>query len=163
MIRFLTKISLQFIAHVKNCAKICSDRFVHTWVRTKWNCNHIWIVMKNMLVKWVSGPMRDGISSRHDDVIKWKHVPRYQCQVPVTHLKKGHPYILSADVRSPNALKWLDLICWGRMTHICVSKLTNIGPDNGLSPGRRLAIIWTNAGMLLIRTLGINFSEIHTF
>ena len=31
---------------------------------------------------------------------------------------------------------------------------------NGLSPGRRQAIIWTNAGILLIRTLGTNFSEI---
>ena len=30
--------------------------------------------------------------------------------------------------------------------HICVSKLTIIGSDNGLSPGRHQAIIWTNAG-----------------
>ena len=43
---------------------------------------------------------------------------------------------------------------------LCVSKLTFIGSDNGLSPGRCQAIIWTNAGILLIRTLGINFSEI---
>ena len=49
---------------------------------------------------------------------------------------------------------------WGRVTHICVSKLSIIGSDNGLSPGRRQPIIWTNAGILLIRTLGINFSEI---
>ena len=34
---------------------------------------------------------------------------------------------------------------WGRVTHICVSKLTIIGSDNGLSPDRRQAIIWTNA------------------
>ena len=44
--------------------------------------------------------------------------------------------------------------------HICVSKQTIIGSDNGLSPGRRQAIIWTNAGILLIGTLGTNFSEI---
>ena len=49
---------------------------------------------------------------------------------------------------------------WGRVTHICVSKSTIIGSDNGLSPGQRQAIIWTNAGILLIRTLGTNFSEI---
>ena len=48
---------------------------------------------------------------------------------------------------------------WGRMTHICVGKLTNIGLDNGLSPGRRQAIIWTNARILLIGPLGRNFSE----
>ena len=56
---------------------------------------------------------------------------------------------------------------WGRVTHICVSKLHTIGSDNGLSPGRRQAIIRTNAGILLIRTLGTNFSdilgEIHSF
>ena len=56
---------------------------------------------------------------------------------------------------------------WGRVTHICVGNLTIIGPDNGLSPGRRQAIIWTNAGILLIGPGGTNFSEIligiHTF
>ena len=46
------------------------------------------------------------------------------------------------------------------MTHICVSNLTIIGSDNALSPGRRQAIIWTNAGILLIEPLGTNFSEI---
>ena len=45
---------------------------------------------------------------------------------------------------------------WGRVTHICVNKLTIIGSDNGLSPGRRQAIIWTNAGILLIGPLGTN-------
>ena len=56
---------------------------------------------------------------------------------------------------------------WGRVTHICVSKIIIIGSDNGLSPGRRQAIIWTNAGILLIEPSGTNFSEIlieiHTF
>ena len=78
--------------------------------------------------------------------------------------------------------------------HICVSKLTSkrttyklyitpcisvgkikhltwhdliIGSGNGLSPGQRQTIILTNAGILLIRILGTNFSEslspIHTF
>ena len=36
------------------------------------------------------------------------------------------------------------------MTHICVSKLYIIGSDNGLSPGRRHAIILTSADILLI-------------
>ena len=39
---------------------------------------------------------------------------------------------------------------WGRVTHICVSNLTIIGSDNGLSPDWRQAIIWANAGILLI-------------
>ena len=49
---------------------------------------------------------------------------------------------------------------WGRVTHICASKLTIIGSDNGLSPDRRQAIIWTNAGLLLIGPIGTNFSRI---
>ena len=56
---------------------------------------------------------------------------------------------------------------WGRVTIIRVGKLTIIDSDNGLSPGRRQTIIKTNAGILLIETLGTNFSEIlseiHTF
>ena len=48
---------------------------------------------------------------------------------------------------------------WGRVTYICVSKLTIIGSDNGLSPDQHQAIIWTNAGILLIGTIGTNFSE----
>ena len=46
------------------------------------------------------------------------------------------------------------------MAHICVSKLTIIGSDNGLSPCQRQAIIWTNVGILLIVTLETKFSEI---
>ena len=49
---------------------------------------------------------------------------------------------------------------WGRVTHICVSELTIIGLDNGLSPGRHQAIIWNNDGLLLIEPLGTNVSEI---
>ena len=60
-----------------------------------------------------------------------------------------------------------ELTHWGRVTHICIGNLTIIGSDNGLSPGRRQAIIWTSAGILLIGPLGTNFSEIlleiHTF
>ena len=48
----------------------------------------------------------------------------------------------------------------GRLTHICVGKLTNTGSDNGLSPWRRQVIIWTNAAILLNGPLGTNFSEI---
>ena len=49
---------------------------------------------------------------------------------------------------------------WGRVMHICVGKLTIMDSDNGLSPGQRQAIIWTNAGILLTGPLGTNFNEI---
>ena len=66
---------------------------------------------------------------------------------------------MSAILLSPNWFKkWVRVIqlCayglrlthWGRGTHICVSELTIIGSDNGLSPGRRQAIMWNNAGLL---------------
>ena len=59
---------------------------------------------------------------------------------------------------------WRSCVCtlthWGRVTHIYVSKLITIGSDNGLSPEWRQAIIWTNAGILLIGPMGTNFSEI---
>ena len=42
----------------------------------------------------------------------------------------------------------------------CVVKLTIIGSENDLSPGRSQAIIWTNAEVLLIGPLGTNFIEI---
>ena len=56
---------------------------------------------------------------------------------------------------------------WGRVTHTCVCNLSIIGSDNGFAPSRSQAIIWTNAGILLIRSLGTHFREIlnkiHTF
>ena len=63
-------------------------------------------------------------------------------------------------------------LCISKLTsigsdYICISKLTSIVSDNGLLSGRRQAIIWTIAGILLIGPLGTNFSEIfikiHTF
>ena len=48
----------------------------------------------------------------------------------------------------------------GWVTYICVGNLTIIGTDNGLSPCRRQAFIWTSVGILLIGHLGTNLSEI---
>ena len=73
--------------------------------------------------------------------------------------KKMHLKMLSLKWR-PCCMGLLVLTHWGRVTHICVSKLTIIGSDNGLSPDRRQAIIWTNDGLLSIGPLGTNFSEI---
>ena len=46
------------------------------------------------------------------------------------------------------------------MTHICISELTTIGPDNDFSPELCEAIIRSNARILLIWLWGINFNEI---
>ena len=70
---------------------------------------------------------------------------------PLQHIKApGHPFYFS-------------LTHWSWVTHICISKLTIIGSDNGLSPGWSQAIIWTNDGILLIGPLETNFSQIVFF
>ena len=64
---------------------------------------------------------------------------------------------------------WKFSTLWGRVTHrpIWIGNLTIIVSDNGLSPGRRQAIIWTSAGILFIGPKGTKFHEIlietHTF
>ena len=55
---------------------------------------------------------------------------------------------------------FISLTDWGRVTHICVDNLIIIGSDDGLSPGQRQAIAWTNVGILLIGPLGTKFGEI---
>ena len=72
------------------------------------------------------------------------------------------PWYLRASYRQDRefiAYQQILLTHWGWVTHICVGNLTIIGSDNGLSPSWRQAIIWTNAGILLIGLLGTN-SEI---
>ena len=49
------------------------------------------------------------------------------------------------------------------MTHIRVGKITIIGSNNRLSPGRHLVIIWINVGISLIGPLRTKFSEILIF
>ena len=59
-------------------------------------------------------------------------------------------YDLRQPWKSLPPRRWDHLTHWGRVTHICVSNLTIISSVNGLSPGRYQAIIWTNAGILLL-------------
>ena len=88
------------------------------------------------------------------------------------HYMWGVPQFIFRSVNhatgnTANTGSHVSLTHWGWVMHICVSKLTTIGSDNGLSPGRCQAIIWPSAGILLIGPLGTNFSEmligIHTF
>ena len=87
----------------------------------------------------------------------------------------GFQLEFASQVPVNNMLGLLQIMTWHRMgskpnlinslrpsdiTHIYVGKLTIIGSDYGLSPGRRQVIICTNARILLIRPLGTNFSEI---
>ena len=68
--------------------------------------------------------------------------------------------LMHVSLEQPNDGIAMKLTHRGRVTHICVGKLTIIGSDDGLVPGRHQTIIWTNYGILLIWSLGTNFSEI---
>ena len=68
----------------------------------------------------------------------------------------GFPLQGASDVK----LQCFFIIILKELTHTCVSKIVNIGSDNGLLPGRRQTIIWTSAGILLNGPSGINFREI---
>ena len=57
---------------------------------------------------------------------------------------------ISSHFRRQLCGKTITVTHWGRVTHICVSNLTIIGSDNGLSPGRRQAIVRTNDGQIIV-------------
>ena len=64
----------------------------------------------------------------------------------------NHTMLLSASEAT--------LIHWGRVRHICASKITIIGSSNGLSHGRCQAIFRTIDGILLVDNFGTKFCEI---
>ena len=69
-------------------------------------------------------------------------------------------HVLSTFHNTPNTGPFKRLLTdWGRTTHICVGNITSISSENSLSPDRRQAIIWPNAGILLIKPLGTSFNE----
>ena len=101
-------------------------------------------------------------------LITWTNVDLSSMEFCVIHLttiyaKRSRFHNMSLKITLLKVLPCFprvnELTHWGRVTHICVGKLTIIGSNNGLSPGRRQAITWTNVRILLIRPLGTNFSE----
>ena len=89
------------------------------------------------------------------------------CTWGSTQLKYTHTNEMKLNTVFRVLLYQVLLTRQGRAMHICISKLTIIGSDNGLLPGRCQTMIWTNDGILLIWILGTNSSEIlskiHTF
>ena len=131
---------------------------------THWPLEDLSEIFKWIIFKLISAT--DGRGIYCENTLKWWSASHYLSQYWLIFLS---PYgvtrphwvnlLLPSDAKQHHRL-WTQLTHWGRTTHICVGKLTTIGSDNGLSPGRRQAIIWTNAGILLIGPLGTNFSEI---
>ena len=69
------------------------------------------------------------------------------------------PFMFKSIFNSLRLIKVL-LTHWGQVMHVCINNLTIICSHSGGSPGRCQAIIWTNARILLIGPVGINFSEV---
>ena len=110
-----------------------SRTLCQTWLRLRW------------LSKW-----------RHDDVWRalfWAPKVSNQNTGYAVWLYQPVPWWFTA-LSEDQLLLRARLVClthWGRVTHICVSKINVICSDNGLSPGRRQAIIWINARILIVR------------
>ena len=64
----------------------------------------------------------------------------------------------AAENNTPDLL-WRNLTQWGRVSHICFSKFTTISFDNGLSPDRHQAIIWTKVREIFVKIF--SFQEMH--
>ena len=120
-------------------------------------------------------PSRPMINVCHDDVIKWKHFPRYRPFVRGIH---------RSPVNSPHKGQWrgpvmFTLICvwindWVNnreagdlrryrahydVTLMASVNLVSLGSDNVLPPVWRRATTWSNLD-LSIRHIGTNFSQI---
>ena len=113
--------------------------------------NEKYAILIQILLKFANGPIH------HDDVIQWKHFPRYWPFVRGIH---------RSSVNSPNKGQWrralmLSFICawingWvnnreagdlrRHRTHYDVTLMwySNIGSCNILAPNRRQAVIWTD-------------------
>ena len=95
----------------------------------------------------------------HGPKIRWSYEAEITCKRKI-RLSEVTEESLQGVIWIPHRYTGISLTHWGRVMHICINRILIIGSDNGLSPNRRQAIIWTNAGILLIGPLGTNFSEI---
>ena len=91
-------------------------------------------------------------------ILRWCNVPHMTKRTGSN--KRGGPFKKEKITHGSRKGKGhtLQLINPGWMRHMCVGNLTIIGWDNGLSPDRCQVIIWTNAMILLIWTLGTKYS-----
>ena len=117
--------------------------------------NQCWLIVKYGPVTFIYGQLHQKYPSHQS----WKSASIFLNKISFKSLR-GQWVKFVPTLMSDVMVGFNQLTHWGRVTHICVSKLTIISSDNGLSPGRRQAIIWTNARISLIGPLGTNFSEI---
>ena len=79
--------------------------------------------------------------------------------IPIHHVECIPGIGIRHNMRS-QAIYWVVYqYHWGRVTQRCGNKLTIIGSDIGLSPDLRQTIIYTKAGILLIRPFGTDLNR----
>ena len=139
-------------------------------------------VIWHVLVDQINLRYMSVLANWHDDVIKWKHFPRYWPFVRGIH---------RSPVNSPHKGQWRGALMFGLIRALINSWVNNgeasdlrrhcahydvigmemswrmyasvywdiTGSDKGLSPARCQAIVWTNAGLLLIGQCGGNLNK----
>ena len=86
----------------------------------------------------------------HNNRARYLIVVRFCKENNITNLFCAYVKKLWLNVISRDS-SWGRVTHWRRATHTRVSKLTINDSGNGLAPGRHQAIIWTSAGILLLR------------
>ena len=137
-----------------------------SFVDSLWPREAIWLYINPFITdpgNGLSPVLSKAIASTNADLLSIGPLETFFCitviKVKAFSFKKMH-LNMSPEKCCPFCSGLNILTQWGWVTHLCVSKPTIIGSNNGSAPGRHQAIIWTNAGILLIWTLGTNFSEI---
>ena len=100
----------------------------------------------------------------YKNAITWEkfNINKLSNQYGNSHYEDNTDSLLSY-VYNGNTYIWKDVFMIAHLPLVMIifiSKLNSIGSDNGLSPGQRQVIIWTNARILSICTLRTNFSGI---
>ena len=137
-----------------------NHNLVTTWWRHQWkHCQPYW-----PFVRWIT---RSPVNSPHKG--QWRGALMFLWTAPwingwVNNREAGdlrcyraHFDVIVMKYLIVKAVPGVHLL--NSLSHICVSKLTIIGSDNGLWTGRRKAVIWTSAAILLIRPQGTHFNE----
>ena len=121
--------------------------------------------------KWLRMRVERWNEKRYSTVMKW--VSAWQkVEFPInptlkTMMKSQDDFPVQRPGNSMWCFGYHQLTSVQKVVWCATNQLSIIGSDNGLSPRRHQAIIWTNDGILLIGPLRTKYSEImieiHTF
>ena len=137
----------QLVTNSKNSQilEFCNNLYTrHTFSSWLIRCaNMKWI----RLLLWKIQSGHDFVHRRMDRRTTWNQYTPFNFVEAVGIIMREH-CIGQTAWAAVIIMSWINMLrlehYWGRVTHICLRKLTIIGSDNVLSPGRHQAIIRTN-------------------